>query len=188
MYRPFMILLCSSFATTAIASESPAAFYYAIQCNKASLAVSPTDEELGACDRALESGKLSRKNLASVHSNRGVVLAKRGQLDAALREQKLAHRLHKRSGRICMNVGNAYFRKGDYERALIFYDRAVKLARDFPLVYANRSLAHAALGQQREAARDLLLAESRRPEPAVQSLGSEMHALATPLADRDHAP
>lgn len=163
MYRLLITLLCMCLSASAFSAgkNEAASLYYARQCEVASEQIPASREGLEFCNRALERGKLSGGILAATYSNRGVLLAKLGEFEKAILDQQRAYRKDKGNAQICMNLGNAYFRRKDYERALIFYDRAAKLQPDFALVYENRSSAHAALGQQDEAARDLRLAETR---------------------------
>ncbi len=181
MHRLVSTVLCICLSASAFAGRNEAAsVYYARQCEKASVAVPASSNGLKFCNRALERGKLTRKIVAATYSNRGVLLAKLGEFAEALLDQERAHRKDRRNGHICMNLANAYLRQGHYEKALIFYDRAAKLQPDFALVYENRSLAHAALGQQSEAARDLLLAETRARSferyPAMDVVDHEIQA------------
>ena len=194
MYRLLIALLYTCLSASALAAgrNEPASLYYARQCGQASVEIPVLREGLEFCNRALERGKLTRKNLAATYSNRGVLLAKLGELERARLDQERAYRKDRRNGQICMNLANAYFRTGDFERALIFYDRAAKLQPDFTLVYENRSLAHAALGQQIAAARDLLLAETRSAgferRRALDVTDHEMQALSPSNPSRSISP
>ena len=162
MYRILTLLcVCLSACTFSTATDNALSYYYAVNCEKAVLEVPARREALSFCTRALERRELTREDIAGAYSNRGVLRANLGEFEEALRDQERAYRKDKHNGLICMNLANAYLRIGDYERALMFYDRAAKLRPDFKLVYENRSLAHAALGQQSDAAHDLSLAASR---------------------------
>ena len=55
------------------------------------------------------------------------------------------------NGHLFYNLGNAYFKQGDYGRAILYYRRAEQLAPRDPDVAANLELARAQTGDQLEA-------------------------------------
>jgi len=48
-----------------------------------------------------------------------------------------------------------YFRIGEYERAVLDNDEAIRINPRYPLVYVNRALAYTYLGKDEEARQDV---------------------------------
>ena len=65
------------------------------------------------------------------------------------------------------NRGIAYAEKGDYDRAIQDYDKAIKLNLDFAEAYFNRGLAYAEKGDYDRAIQDYDKASELRPRLCV---------------------
>ena len=87
----------------------------------------PTDERIAACTRAIASGKLSSKNLAVTHNNRGKAWGITGQYDKAIADFDEAIRLNPQDAPTYGIRGYASYRKGDYDRAIADYGEAIRL-------------------------------------------------------------
>jgi tetratricopeptide (TPR) repeat protein len=79
------------------------------------------------CDRAINQGDLTRRDLAATYSNRGVILAANGKYLEAIEDHNLAIDLVPSLGQAYINRGNAFYYTRDFEKALADYDMAMNL-------------------------------------------------------------
>jgi lipoprotein NlpI len=93
------------------------------------------------CTRAINSGRLSDKNLATALNNRGIAHIIKGNLDSAIYDFTQSIRLSPNEAGGFHNRAQAYFTKKDYDRALSDYQSAARIdpkesdARAVGLVY-----------------------------------------------------
>ncbi|MGH7767966.1 MAG: tetratricopeptide repeat protein [Candidatus Binatia bacterium] len=93
------------------------------------------------CTRAINSGRLSDKNLSTALNNRGIAHIIRGNLDSAIYDFTQSIRLSPNEPGGFHNRAQAYFTKKDYDRALNDYQSAARIdpkgtdARAVGLVY-----------------------------------------------------
>jgi lipoprotein NlpI len=93
------------------------------------------------CTRAINSGRLSDRNLATALNNRGIAHIIKGNLDSAIYDFTQSIRLSPNEAGGFHNRAQAYFTKKDYDRALSDYKSAARIdpresdARAVGLVY-----------------------------------------------------
>ena len=100
------------------------------------------DVAIAACGRAIESGQYSGADLAKLHTNRGVELKRKGDIDGAIKDYDIAIGLFPNDLFAFNNRANAWRDKGDLDRALADYGAAIALDRDYAAAYINRGLVH----------------------------------------------
>jgi tetratricopeptide (TPR) repeat protein len=99
------------------------------------------DLAIAACTRAIESGRLSKQNLAVAYTSRGVEWRAKGDIDRAIIDHTDAIRVDPSEALAFFNRGNAYKRKGQYDRAIKEYDQAIRLNPNDSLAINNRAAA-----------------------------------------------
>ncbi len=80
---------------------------------------------LEACDAAIESGQLRRRDLSATYINRGIIHSDRGELTQALADYREARRLSPGLPESFVGEGNVRFLSGDLEAALEAYETAL---------------------------------------------------------------
>ncbi|HXJ02498.1 MAG TPA: tetratricopeptide repeat protein [Micropepsaceae bacterium] len=104
---------------------------------------------------AIETGDLSRDNLALAYHYRGAEYLKAARPDEAIADLDRAIAIApSRYPTAYSDRGIAYRRKGDYAKAIADYSEAIRLWPDWHDWYLNRGLAYAANGQYQEAISD----------------------------------
>ena len=95
---------------------------------------------IAACTRAIASGAFTGIDLAKLHTNRGVELKLKGDLDAALKDYDEAIRLHPANHFAFNNRANVRRDKGDLAGAIADYSEAVRLEPAYAAAYTSRGL------------------------------------------------
>jgi tetratricopeptide (TPR) repeat protein len=119
---------------------------------------------IAACDRVITAGKLTGKDLASIHYNRGLALLERGEHGRAIADFDDAIRLDPLSARAFNNRGSAWYAKGDLDRALADFTRALALDPSYALAFNNHGEIRREKGELRQAIADY--SEAIRLDPA----------------------
>lgn len=97
---------------------------------------------LDFCDRAIEKGSLTRRDLGATYSNRGIIHANNGKFSLALADHNKAISLLPQMGQAYINRGNTHFQMRDFESAISDYEKAVELeAEPRHIPYYNMALA-----------------------------------------------
>ncbi len=105
--------------------------------------------------QAIESGSLSKPNLAVAYNNRANALEDKGQIDLALADYDQAVKLDPAFGEAFYNRAYALYRLGRFDLAIEDYGRVLTLTPDNASAYFNRSFAWAAKGQFKQAVADV---------------------------------
>ena len=93
------------------------------------------------CTDAIRHDKLSKRDLAATHTNRGIILAAAGNLLQALEDHNQAAQLKADLSKIYINRGTVLHRLKEYKRALINYQKALELGEvPIDIVQYNRAL------------------------------------------------
>lgn len=117
------------------------------------------------CSDALERATLVRKDEAATLVNRGVLLMRKGDHDAAVEDYAAALALMPNLSEAHINHGVALYYQGRYAQAVSAYDRAIDIGSDkIALAHFNRALAHEQLGDARAAYYDLKAALDYKPD------------------------
>ena len=115
------------------------------------------------------SGQFAGVDLAKLHTNRGVELKRKGDIDGAIKDYDIAIGLNPNDLFAFNNRANAWRDKGDLDRALADYGAAIALDRDYAAAFINRGLVH-----ERMKAFDLARADYRAalatPPTEIQQL------------------
>jgi len=85
------------------------------------------DDAIAACSRAINSGKVSPTNLASVLRSRGSEYAAKKNYDLAIADFNEAIKLDPNGSSSFVSRGRAYDDKNDYDRAIADFSEAIKL-------------------------------------------------------------
>jgi tetratricopeptide (TPR) repeat protein len=113
---------------------------------------------------AIESGGLSRANLALAYYYRGAEHLKLDRPDEAIADLDQAVAMEpRRFPAAYSDRGIAYRRKGDYAKAIADYGEAIRLWPHWHDWYLNRGIAYAASGQYEDAVADYTKALYYRP-------------------------
>ncbi len=118
-------------------SAAPAAADDRMTCERGS-----GDVAIAACARAIESGQFAGAELAKLHTNRGVELKRKGDVDGAIKDYDVAIGLNASDLFAFNNRANAWRDKGDLDRALADYGTAITLDQDYAAAFINRGLVH----------------------------------------------
>jgi tetratricopeptide (TPR) repeat protein len=114
---------------------------------------------------AIQTGDLTRANLALAYHYRGVEYLKTGRYDEAIADLDQAIMLEPvKLPTAYSDRGIAYRKKGDYAKAIADYTQAIRLWPDWHDWYLNRGLAYAANNQYADAIADFGRALYYRPE------------------------
>jgi tetratricopeptide (TPR) repeat protein len=104
-----------------------------------------------ACSRAIASGRFSGTDLAKLHTNRGVELKQKGDLDGALKDYDAAIRLNPADFFAFNNRANVRRDKGDLAGAIADYGEAARLEPAYAAAYVNRGLVQERIGALEQA-------------------------------------
>ena len=118
------------------------------------------DVALNACTRAIDSGKLSKQNLAVAYTSRGVEWRAKGEVDRAITDHTRAIAADAKQADAFYNRGNAYWQKKDLDRALADYDVAIRLNPRAARYFNNRGLVYKDKGDSARSEADA--AEAKR--------------------------
>lgn len=126
----------------------------------------PNIDELSQCDRALHQEPLTRYETAATHVNRGIVLIRRGRIEAGIGDFDRALKLDPEQPEAYLNKGIALLRQeGRAREALPLIETALaKGTRRPAAAYYSRAVAHEELGDVPAAYRDYRLASEADPE------------------------
>ena len=139
---------------------------------------------IAACTRAISSGTFTGLELAKLHTNRGVELKQKGDLDGALKDYDAALGLNPGDFFAFNNRANVRRDKGDIPGAVADYSEAVRLEPAYAAAYVNRGLVQERLGdldKARESFNAALAAPAQkfRNSPGAHNIARErLRALA----------
>lgn len=117
---------------------------------------------IDACSRAILSGLFTGLELAKLHTNRGVELKQKGDLDAALTDYDTSIRLNPGDFFAFNNRANVRRDKGDIAGAIADYSEAVRLEPGYASAFTSRGLVQERAGD-REKARESFSAALATP-------------------------
>ena len=100
-------------------------------------------ESLSDFNKAIE---LDPKN-AGLYLRRAKAYEKLGQLDNAIRDLRFSLEIEPGKGRTLLYLGNVFLQAGEHVKALEYYDKALKIRKDYDEAYAQRAKACAAMNQ-----------------------------------------
>lgn len=111
------------------------------------LELNNNDPEIIAALESIWRSKLSQNpDDASAHTNLGVVLQKKGDLDGAFEQYKAAEVIEPNNMTTRLNIGTLLQAKGDFQTALSAYDSILAVDPNIPLVHYYRGQALEKLG------------------------------------------
>jgi tetratricopeptide (TPR) repeat protein len=100
------------------------------------------EQALKACDRAIASGKHTGRDLAKLHTSRGVERKRIGDLDGAIADYSAAIALDPKDVFAYNNRGNSWRDKGNLSRAIEDYSAALRIDPGYTAAYVNRGLVY----------------------------------------------
>ena len=131
------------------------------------------------CTNAIRHDKLSKRDLAATHTNRGIILAAVGKLHQALEDHNQAAQLKGDLPKIYINRGNVFHRLEEYEKALLDYQKALDLGGvPVDIVQYNRGLSLQKIGKNREALN--ALEKALRHNPGSLRVKAKIKAISSP--------
>jgi len=132
------------------------------------------DAAIAACSRLIASGQFEGVELAKLHTDRGVELKRKGDLDGAIADYDQAIRLNPADHFAFNNRANAWRDKGDLDRAIADYTEALRLDPGYTAVYINRGLVYERRKELTLARTDYEAALARPPKYPNGPGGQEM--------------
>jgi tetratricopeptide (TPR) repeat protein len=159
--------------TTAVAFAAPAAAGVVVVgdsparlCYEAAEAdMPPSQGQLENCNTALEGTSLTAYDTVATHVNRGILLLRRGNVDASIRDFDHAISLDPDQPEAYLNKGAALVRAGQPQAALPLFSVALEKNTQKPAIaYLGRGFAHEDLGDIRSAYLDYQRANQADPK------------------------
>ncbi len=124
--------------------------------------------DIDACTLAIERQMLKPEDLAATYSNRGILLARSGDVTAALKDHDRALKIAPDMTSIYINRSNALVAARRYKAAMEDLERAIAKADALlPVAYYNRALMFNTLGDRQAARADAERAAELAPETAA---------------------
>lgn len=118
-----------------------------------------------SCTEAIKSRTLSKKDLAAVYINRGIIRMRGSRFEAALEDYDAAKTLRPNQGAIYLNEGAAYIASGRPAAAIPSLTKALELETQDPhAAHYNLGLAHELTGDVNAAYRAFQKALELRPD------------------------
>ncbi|MEZ5561258.1 MAG: tetratricopeptide repeat protein [Pseudomonadales bacterium] len=147
----------------------------AYQCYRAALQGGDGDD-IEVCTIAIEHQPLVSRDLAATYSNRGLLLARAGEIEAALKDHEKAIMLQPDIGSLYINRSNTYVRARRLNDAMQDLERAIAIGDDsVAAAYYNRALLFQQLGDGRAARLDAERAAELAPETeAYRAFAAEL--------------
>lgn len=144
---------------TVLLNTSPA-----LECYRAA-ADGGTPFDIDACTLAIERQMLTPEDLAATYSNRGILLARSGDIAAALKDHDRALTIAPDMTSIYINRSNALVAAKRYRAAMQDLESAIAKADALlPVAYYNRALMFNTLGDRQAARADAERAAELAPE------------------------
>ena len=138
------------------------------------IAAYETSTGVADCDGALdEAYRLTKKDIAHTHVNRGIILNRALRLDEAIKDFDEALSILPDLAEAFLNRGNSYYLKQRYSEALTDYDTALeKGLRKTYAAHYNKGLVYLALMRKDEARAEFEKALAANPDfaPARRKL------------------
>jgi tetratricopeptide (TPR) repeat protein len=137
--------------------------------------------DLGAFDRAIEEFRRAlalKEDFPQLVNNMGVTYMLMGRLDEAIScFVKAAGTIFYATPHYAfLNLGLAYYQKGDYRRAISYYKEALEIDSSFVMAYENIGLAYEAAGEWEKACEAYQSAISYEPgSPDAYLLLGKLH-------------
>lgn len=125
----------------------------------------PSLDQLQQCNKALAEEGLGREDLIATHVNRGVLLVRRGQAEAGLRDFDRAIGLDPNQAEAYLNKASVLLRAGQAAAALPLFDTALERKTRKPAyAYYGRGVAHEDMGNVQMAYLDYRRASRADPD------------------------
>ena len=137
-----------------------------VWCENRQRAFTP-DLRINGCTALIESGSLTRSDLAVSYNNRGAAYQEKRDLDRAIADYDEAIRLHPTYAPAFNNRGNAHQAKGDLDAAIADYSEAIRFDFNFVQAFNNRGKAYQFKGDIDHAIADYNAAINLRVKQAV---------------------
>jgi tetratricopeptide (TPR) repeat protein len=129
-------LAALTFTSTVWLAAAPAAADDVDTCEKAS-----GDEAIAACTGAINSGRYSGSQLASLFNIRCFEWNGKQESDKAIADCSQAILLNPNGANGFFNRGRAYNRKSQYDRAIEDYNQAIRLNPNYAIAFYNRGVS-----------------------------------------------
>src|ERR1700722_8840913 len=136
------------------------------RCEDRQRALAP-DIRIDACTALIESGDLTRTDLAISRNDRGTAYQEKHDLDHAIADYDEAIKLHPAYAPAYNNRGNAHQAKGDIDAAIADYSEAIRFDFNFVQAFNNRGKAYQIKGDLDRALADYNAAINLNPNFAL---------------------
>src|SRR5262249_26099460 len=124
------------------------------RCRQLIRAKGDPDERLRVCTRAIESGDLTKRNLAVTYSNRGTAYYDKGDFERAIADFDKSLELYPGNIDALMNRAMAYGMAGDHDRAIADFDAVIAREPEVAQAYNGRCYSLALAGKAAGAIED----------------------------------
>lgn len=140
------------------------------------------DVAIAACNRAINSGRISGRTLALTYDNRGVEYYNKGDWDRAIADFTMTIKVDPRYHEGWGDRGIAYYKKNDIARALKDLDEAIRLDPKYVKALYNRGVVYQGKNDYDRAIADYSRALDAEPQ---HSSALYNRCLARTIANRD---
>ena len=152
-------------AGTADASVQVLGKSMAASCSDAAFAYKSDPDSIQTCSRAIEQESMVTRDRAATHINRGVLLMRRQNFQAALSDFQAAAKIAPTLGEAYANRGSVYIVEGRFPEAVADFDQALTLGLSQPeRTYFNRAVAREWMDDASGAYRDYRKAAELNPK------------------------
>lgn len=149
------VLLIPALALVAAAAWAPpAAFAQSISRDIETCDTSSGDPAITACTRLINSGEMTRAQLASIHHNRAVEYEIKKNYTRSLADYNRSLELRPNDPDSLVGRGNAYNNTGKHDRAIEAFNEALEVKPGSLVARYNRGLAFARKGDEVKARED----------------------------------
>ena len=107
--------------------------------------------------------------LSDMLFKRGILKRQMNDLDGALADFTEVWRINPSNPEISNSLGNTYLDKKEYDKAIAYYNYAIRLDDNIGMIYLNRGKTKMAMGDHQEALKDLA---------KVRSLSNDLYTVA----------
>ena len=133
-------------------------------CSQAAKAGEDNQPALEVCTMALETESMNRRDRAGTYVNRGVILLRRKQFEAARKDFETAEKIDPTMGEAVVNRGASFVAERRYLEGLTEIDRGLGMNPEEPeKAYFNRALANEGLDDMKAAYLDYMKALELAP-------------------------
>jgi tetratricopeptide (TPR) repeat protein len=161
-------LWCPQFSAAALLAAAIATANAATtDIKNCSDAGAPSHKKVAACTRLIKFGKLDKKQLSIVYTNRGAGFGKMGNEDQALADFTESIRIYPNNEFSYYNRGDLWYKWGKFDQAIEDLTNAIRLEPSFAQARMARAVAFLAMNDGENALQDADVMVKLRPDSGV---------------------